>query len=462
MSTALGPRTRSPAAAPTNLGDDGVKTFLADRGVDVERTWDDCMFGLPAADEAALVEGGITDATAAALAECRRRLEAQLRAHPATRASGTVASALQALPVSAWPSAARAIDAAVLEYFQLDSLASRVDAGDDYILDLPSTPLRVVRDGDGGLEISTAAHLAQSSPAFAALEGDRWTSPATTAAMAEPALWKVILIRGLQASALFHRAAAFAGACYGDAAAGRPPSAMPTRTVPAGNTIADTTNATVAVGAPVPRPTIAAAAAPGADASKTTFAPTAVAPPLVHANNTRIDAAAMAPPSADAHTAGDTCVAHGRRFDPAPWNDGGRTQRGNNCYAYATDQATGTFPQPGRGSGHAITGYADLSCDTISKLATYDGLVATSCDVPPASGWKVALVVAPGRDYHWYREHDDGTWSHKPGRAAVRATDASGAAITDPRTADRSGGWFAPSYTDFCGCFEVDCDETIA
>lgn len=26
----------------------------------------------------------------------------------------------------------------------------------------------------------------------------------------------------------------------------------------------------------------------------------------------------------------------------------------------------------------------------------------------------VALVIAPGIDYHWYKQDSDGYWSHKP------------------------------------------------
>jgi len=34
--------------------------------------------------------------------------------------------------------------------------------------------------------------------------------------------------------------------------------------------------------------------------------------------------------------------------------------------------------------------------------------------------FKVALVIDPGIDYHWYRQNSDGTWSHKPGGGCVR------------------------------------------
>lgn len=61
----------------------------------------------------------------------------------------------------------------------------------------------------------------------------------------------------------------------------------------------------------------------------------------------------------------------------------------------------------------------------------------------------VALVIAPGDDFHWYRQDDDGTWSHKPGRTEATNRDNAGRVIHDPRRADRG------AYTEFCGCFCV-------
>lgn len=34
-------------------------------------------------------------------------------------------------------------------------------------------------------------------------------------------------------------------------------------------------------------------------------------------------------------------------------------------------------------------------------------------------GYRVALAIDPNRDYHWYRDNQDGTWSHKPGDGPV-------------------------------------------
>lgn len=45
---------------------------------------------------------------------------------------------------------------------------------------------------------------------------------------------------------------------------------------------------------------------------------------------------------------------------------------------------------------------------------------------PGAKEYKVALVIAPGLDYHWYIQNKDGYWSHKRGLSKVTNVDADG------------------------------------
>jgi hypothetical protein len=59
----------------------------------------------------------------------------------------------------------------------------------------------------------------------------------------------------------------------------------------------------------------------------------------------------------------------------------------------------------------------------------------------PPNDCVVALVVAPGVDYHWYRHNPDGTWSGKAGATPANNVDASGIVIYDPRTANRNYGY---------------------
>jgi hypothetical protein len=122
-------------------------------------------------------------------------------------------------------------------------------------------------------------------------------------------------------------------------------------------------------------------------------------------------------------------------YTPGNWNDADGIQFSNNCYNYACDHQTGTFAQPGRATGQQ---YASLTCPDVTVGARSDGLTDQSCDAGCGRCChKVALVVAPGWDFHWYRLDDNGRWSHKPGGTEATNVDNSGNFILDPRTADR-------------------------
>ena len=130
-------------------------------------------------------------------------------------------------------------------------------------------------------------------------------------------------------------------------------------------------------------------------------------------------------------------------YEPAWWNDAGPKQWGNNCYNYGCNYRTDTFAQPGRANGAM---YSALSCASVLPAAVADALIdsPTADNKCPREGHLVALVIAPGWDFHWYRKGRNGRWTHKPGSTAVTNLDNSGLVIPDPRTADRG------PYTDFC------------
>jgi hypothetical protein len=150
------------------------------------------------------------------------------------------------------------------------------------------------------------------------------------------------------------------------------------------------------------------------------------------------------------------CLLFDRRpgYEPQRWNDPytpgvsyGHQYR-NNCYNYSCNKATDTFAQPGYAHGAQ---YVATDCPSVSAGAQADGLTARP-DGTPAAGnccHTVALVMAPGYDYHWYRLDTNGMWSHKPGGTPARNTDNSNNLIADPRVADRG------VYTQFCGFFTV-------
>jgi hypothetical protein len=145
-------------------------------------------------------------------------------------------------------------------------------------------------------------------------------------------------------------------------------------------------------------------------------------------------------------------------FWPGFWNDPSR-QYANNCYSYAANRENmnpnGVFAQPGRHSGVQAQSW---DCHIVTQAAINDGFELVQGITQPApstDGFRstVALVVAPGYDYHWYRRDGNNMWSHKPGMSASTTLDNSGQPISDPQYANRG------IYTDFCGYFRVWSDS---
>ncbi len=134
------------------------------------------------------------------------------------------------------------------------------------------------------------------------------------------------------------------------------------------------------------------------------------------------------------------------RFNPSFWNSNPTTMDKNNCYNYARNWRTNTFAQPGRAHG-AQTGI--MACANVTTAAMADGL-KKRCNCLPQSEYPrrlMALVIAPGADYHWYRHQRNGFWGHKPGHTAARNYDNIGALIVSPETCDRG------PYVNFCDYF---------
>jgi hypothetical protein len=128
------------------------------------------------------------------------------------------------------------------------------------------------------------------------------------------------------------------------------------------------------------------------------------------------------------------------------WNNDDYVRQNNNCYNYARNQRTDTFAQPGRASGAYPY---PVNCDAVTNGALSDGAHRRYDCFPESESprWLMALVIWPGRDYHWYRKAREGFWGHKPGGTEARNTDNSGRVISDPEGCDRG------PYTQFCGYF---------
>ena len=136
-------------------------------------------------------------------------------------------------------------------------------------------------------------------------------------------------------------------------------------------------------------------------------------------------------------------------YEPQKWNNDQRALMCNNCYNYACDKRTDNFAQP----GYASTGSGPtLTCSGVVQKAQSDGLDYLGATDKACTGCthKVALVVAPAQDFHWYRQDRNNMWSHKPGQTPAKDTDESGNKISSPETANRG------IYTSFCGYFCVD------
>ena len=110
-----------------------------------------------------------------------------------------------------------------------------------------------------------------------------------------------------------------------------------------------------------------------------------------------------------------TCQLVPTAFSPNVWNTYPNVYW-NNCYNYAASRQTNTFAQPGRAAGQM---YTALTCADVGAAASRDKCKAT-CNGPSK---KVALVIWPNVDFHFYRKHSEGFWAHKPGGTPARNTD---------------------------------------
>lgn len=110
-------------------------------------------------------------------------------------------------------------------------------------------------------------------------------------------------------------------------------------------------------------------------------------------------------------------------------------------------------PQPGYASGYSLLKKKDFNCKTMMARTLKDNkhIVQTNKTAKCSKEfYKGALVVAPNRDYHYYRQNDDGVWTHKPGYKPSTHLDSGNNPIVDPELANRRTS-SKLNYTDFCG-----------
>ena len=167
------------------------------------------------------------------------------------------------------------------------------------------------------------------------------------------------------------------------------------------------------------------------------------------------------------------------KYEPEKWNKDKYIRKTHNCYAYALNlinkdyaklckkymnktkkhNCHGLRPQPGQYSGfideHRGIPYR---CTKINRRLLRDNpsikKIRNLTQKCPKNYYKIALVHS-NNDYHFYREDNNGLWSHKDGWRKATNKDAKGRLIKDPKKADRG------KYKTFCGYYIAPISKNL-
>lgn len=168
-------------------------------------------------------------------------------------------------------------------------------------------------------------------------------------------------------------------------------------------------------------------------------------------------------------------------YDPDRWNEKKELRETHNCFSYAMNvndpkqiesclESTNCnvpFHQPGSASGHPrFSASRSKTCPDMAARLLGDNpsmSITTFEKRCPAHTSKIALVVDPDEDYHFYRQDTNGYWSHKPGGLPVTNLDALGKPIYDPQLANRNYNTItsALNYDVFCSYMCVPRDKPL-
>lgn len=146
-------------------------------------------------------------------------------------------------------------------------------------------------------------------------------------------------------------------------------------------------------------------------------------------------------------------------YNPSYWNSKKNITHAN-CYAYALNYRTKEEKklQPGDLSGNRFKELTKASIEKAAKAdAPYLKYTITNTTKTAAQNrnqYKIALVIAPNSDYHWYIQNRDGYWSHKRGVGYATNLDSNGEKILDPQVCGRNYG-NGLNYSVFCGYYMV-------
>ena len=145
-------------------------------------------------------------------------------------------------------------------------------------------------------------------------------------------------------------------------------------------------------------------------------------------------------------------------------------KEGNNC-PQKLKKCRNLIPQPGdhhmlMTKGSLANKKFNYTCDEMNKKILNDNsnIVPSNffekCNI---NHYKGAMVVDPHNTFHFYRQNQDGTWSHKPGTAPVTNIDIDGKIIHIPHFANRDYSKTQKKrpikYSDFCGYYCVPTNE---
>ena len=162
-------------------------------------------------------------------------------------------------------------------------------------------------------------------------------------------------------------------------------------------------------------------------------------------------------------------------FEPDKWND--YTMEFYNCYCYALNTKYYGWFCPGWLSDEDY--YLPFSKTNLVYCIKQDFIKyneyrnsnmifipVSKYETCPIGTYKIALVVDnynysgdvnnPDYDVHFYRQNEDGSWSHKPGKHEVTNLDGSLNKIFDPDTCDRQSIYYEElNYSIFFGYYAV-------
>lgn len=165
--------------------------------------------------------------------------------------------------------------------------------------------------------------------------------------------------------------------------------------------------------------------------------------------------------------------------DNSSYNDNLYVRESHNCYTYFLNLKSEDSvklckndyskynmckrAQPGYFKGYPKLNKNDYKCPIMMKRTLDDNPTISKTSFKkkcPSNYYKGALVVAPGRDYHYYRLNEDNVWTHKPGYKPSTHLDADKNIIVNPKKANRDYGGTL-NYKDFCGFMCVPKDDEI-